>query len=81
MKLIFFNAPLDKEVYAKQSPSLCNLEKRRRCTKYKLNKALYGLKQAPRASNTRIELFLHDIGFKKGQQDHNLYVKANDNED
>ena len=38
-----------------------------------LRKALYGLKQAPRAWYSRIDTYLHDLGFKKSEADPNLY--------
>jgi len=45
----------------------------------KLKKALYGLKQAPQAWYSRLDIYLHQQGFKKGMVDNNLYIKSEDN--
>jgi hypothetical protein len=42
----------------------------------KLKKALYGLKQAPRAWYSRLDKYVHQIGFRKGSADNNLYIKV-----
>jgi hypothetical protein len=42
----------------------------------KMNKALYGLKQAPRAWYYKLDNFLQNKGFKKGNVDKNLYIKS-----
>jgi hypothetical protein len=41
-----------------------------------LNKALYGLKQAPRAWYSRLEKYLQQKGFRKGNVDNNIYIKV-----
>jgi hypothetical protein len=41
----------------------------------KLKKALYGLKQTPRAWYSRLDKYLQEVGFKKGSEDNNLYIK------
>jgi len=43
-----------------------------------LKKELYGLKQAPRAWYTRIDEYLHKLGFVKSLSKATLYVKGND---
>jgi hypothetical protein len=43
----------------------------------RLKKPLYGLKQAPRAWYSRLDRYLQQQGFKKGNEDTNLYVKVN----
>jgi hypothetical protein len=43
----------------------------------RLKKALYGLKQAPRAWYSRLDRYLHQKGFRKGNADNNLYIKVN----
>jgi hypothetical protein len=42
----------------------------------KLKKALYRLKQAPRAWYYRLDKFLQDKGFKKGNVHNNLYINS-----
>lgn len=41
-----------------------------------LKKALYGLKQALRASYSRLDEYLHQQGFRKGNANNNLYIKV-----
>ena len=41
----------------------------------RLKKALYGLKQDPRAWYSRLDRYLQQQGFKKGNVDSNLYIK------
>ena len=43
----------------------------------RLKKALYGLKQAPRAWYSRLDKYLQQEGFRKGNADNNLYIKVN----
>jgi hypothetical protein len=42
----------------------------------KLKKALYGLKQDPGAWYSRLNKYLHQEGFKKGNANIKLYIKA-----
>jgi hypothetical protein len=42
----------------------------------KLRKTLYGLKQAPRAWYSRLDKYLQQVGFRKGSEDNNLYIKV-----
>jgi hypothetical protein len=41
-----------------------------------LKKALYGLKQAPRAWYSRLDMYLQQQGFRKGNADNNIYIKV-----
>jgi hypothetical protein len=41
-----------------------------------LKKALYGLKQAHRAWNSRLDRYVQQQGFRKGNVDNNLYIKV-----
>jgi hypothetical protein len=41
-----------------------------------LKKALYGLEKAPRAWYSRLEKYLQQQGFRKGNVDINLYIKV-----
>jgi hypothetical protein len=43
----------------------------------KLKKARYGLKQSPRAWYLRLDKYLQQQGFRKGNEDSNLYMKLN----
>jgi hypothetical protein len=43
----------------------------------KLKKELYGLKQAPRAWYSKLDRYLQQKGFKKGNAYKNLYIKVN----
>jgi hypothetical protein len=42
----------------------------------KLKKALYDLKQASRAWYSRMDKYLQQAGFRKGNEDNNLYIKV-----
>jgi hypothetical protein len=42
----------------------------------KLKKALYDLKQAPRAWSSRLDKYLQQQGFRKGNEDNNIYIKV-----
>jgi hypothetical protein len=43
----------------------------------RLKKDLYGLKQALRAWYSRLDIYLEQQGFKKGNEENNLYIKVN----
>jgi hypothetical protein len=43
----------------------------------RLKKALYGLKQVPRAWYSRLDRYLQQQGFKKGNENKYLYIKVN----
>jgi hypothetical protein len=43
----------------------------------RLKEVLYGLKQAPRAWYSRLDKYLQQQGFKKGNAYNNLYIKVN----
>jgi hypothetical protein len=40
-----------------------------------LKKELYGLKQAPKAWYSRLERYLQQKGFRKGNENRNIYIK------
>ena len=42
---------------------------------YRLKKALYGLKQAPRSWYSRLDKYLRQQGYRKGNTHSNLYIK------
>jgi hypothetical protein len=41
-----------------------------------LKKALYGLKQAPKAWYSRLDIYLQQKVFRKGNADNNIYIKV-----
>ena len=42
----------------------------------KLKKVLYGLKKAPRSWYSRLDKYIQQQGFRKGNADNNLYIKV-----
>jgi hypothetical protein len=75
VKSVFFNEPLQEEVYVEQPPGFedPNLPNHM----YKLHKALYGLKQAPRAWYECLKEFLLKNGFEIGKVDSTLLIQRN----
>ncbi|CEG46295.1 retrovirus-related gag-pol polyprotein [Plasmopara halstedii] len=47
---------------------------------FHLKRSLYGLKQSPRMWNQTIDKFMLELGLKKYEADHCIYVKRNDND-
>jgi hypothetical protein len=43
---------------------------------YKFKKALYGIKHAPKTWYSRLNKYLQQAGFIKGNADNNLYIKV-----
>ena len=73
-KSTFLNGELAEEVYTKNPKGFCVLEHGYFvCI---LKKALYGLKQDSRAWYSRLDKYLQQQRFKKGNVDNNLYVKV-----
>jgi hypothetical protein len=75
VKSTFLNGDLEEEVYIEQPEGFQLSEKENYVCR--LKKALYGLKQAPRAWYSRLDRYLQQQGFKKGNADNNLYIKVN----
>jgi hypothetical protein len=73
VKSTFLNGELEEEFYIEQWEG--TIRKGILC--YILKKELYGLKQASKAWYTRLDRYLHQQGFKKGNVDKNLYIKVN----
>ena len=73
VKSAFLNGDLEEEVYMEQLDGFQVQEAEKYV--YGLKKALYGLKQAPRAWYSRLDNYLRQQGFKKGNTDSNLYIK------
>ena len=73
VKSAFLNGDLEEEVYMEQLEGF-HVQDASQFV-YRLKKALYGLKQAPRAWYSRLDNYLLQQGFKKGNTDSNLYIK------
>jgi hypothetical protein len=76
VKTAFLNGDLEEEIYM-DVPEGLKVPSGYKC---KLNRTLYGLKQSPRMWNKKLDMFLHDIGFKVLQTDTSLYVRKDDTE-
>ena len=73
MDVTFLNGELEEEVYIEHLEGFL-------LSKYGdfvciLKKALYGLKKDSRAWYSRLDRYLQQHGFKKGNADNNLYIK------
>jgi hypothetical protein len=75
VKSTFLNGDLEEEVYI-EKPEGFQLSENENYV-CRLKKALYGLKQAPRAWYSRLDRYLQQQGFRKGNADNNLYIKVN----
>ena len=73
-KSSFLNGDLEEEVYFHKHEGFQLMDNPHYVCK--LKKELYGLKQAPRAWYHRLDKYLQDKGFKKGDVDSNLYIKS-----
>eukprot|EP00253_Pinus_taeda_P034766 PITA_34766 len=73
VKSTFLNGELEEEVYIEQPEGFLLLEKEDYVCR--LKKDLYGLKKAPRAWYARLDGYLRQQGFEKGNADSNLYVQ------
>jgi hypothetical protein len=73
VKYAFLNGDLEEEVYMEQPDSFQIQEVEQYV--YRLKKTLYGLKQEPRAWYSKLDNYLRQQGFKKGNTDSNIYIK------
>jgi hypothetical protein len=64
VKFAFLNGNLEEEIYMEQPDGFQVQEEEQYV--YRLKKALYGLKQAPRAWYSRLDNYLRQQGFRKG---------------
>ena len=78
VKTTFLNGVIQEEVYIEQPEGFETHGKRTHVCR--LKKALYGLKQAPRAWYGRLDSYLQQLGFVKGDADPNLYYLMVENE-
>ena len=72
VKTAFLYGTLEEEIWMEQPPGF-NDGTSRVC---KLLKGLYGLKQSPRTWNKRLDSFLRDMGMKRCEADHCIYVSS-----
>ena len=77
VKSAFLNGELEEEVYIEQPEGFVMSEDKDFVCK--LKKALYGLKQAPRAWYARLDKYLQQQKFRKGNADSTLYIKVEQN--
>jgi hypothetical protein len=74
VKTAFLNGVVEKEVYIEQPEGFEVGDRETHVCR--LRRALYGLKQAPQAWYSRIEGYLREMGFQRGEADANLYFLA-----
>jgi hypothetical protein len=74
MKLAFVNGELQEEVYIEQPKGFQLSENEDYVCR--LKKALYGLKQVPISWYSRLDRYLHQQGFRKGNVDNKLYINV-----
>ena len=78
VKTTFLNGVIEESVYIKHPQGFEFKDKVTHVCK--LKRDLYGLKKYPRAWYGRIYSLLTSLGFTKSKVDHNLYMKAMDDE-
>ena len=77
VKTTFLNENLEEEVFIEQLDGfILSDDPNMVC---KLRKAFYGLKQASRAWYSRLDTYLHQIGFKRGLGGSHLYIFTEEN--
>ena len=69
----FTNGELEEVLYMRQPEGFHEGGPNRVC---RLKKSLYGLKQAARQWNKKLHTIFVDLGFKRLQSDHSLYIYA-----
>ncbi|KAG2759912.1 Retrovirus-related Pol polyprotein from transposon TNT 1-94 [Phytophthora cactorum] len=76
VKTTFLNGLLDKDIYMVQPDGYKDEEHPDYVCQ--LQRSLYGLKQSPRMWNQTIDNFMLELGFKKCEANHCIYVKRDD---
>ena len=71
----FLNASVTEEIYIRP-PEGFPITEAHNC--FRLRKALYGLKQSPREWYNNVNLFLHQINFKRLVSEHCLYFRQDE---
>lgn len=74
IKTAFLNGELLDEVYVEQAPGFASLEAADKV--YRLKRALYRLQQAPRVWNSKLDITLRRLGFKRSDTEHVVYVRV-----
>ena len=74
VKSTFLNGELEEKVYIEQPKRFQLSEKQNYVCR--LKNALYGLKQAPRAWYSKLDRYLQQEGFRKGNTNNNIYIKV-----
>jgi hypothetical protein len=74
VKSSFLNGELEEEVYIKHPEGFLLLEKEYYVCR--LKKSLYGIKQAPIELYSRLDRYQQQQGFRKGNEDNNIYIKV-----
>ena len=77
VKYALLNGILEEEVYIEQLEGF--VDPRKKDMVCKLHKASYGLMQAPRAWYEILHNYLMKIGFKRTNDNNNLYIKEGPN--
>jgi transposase InsO family protein len=73
-KTAFLNGDIEEELYIEQPEGF-----REGNLVCRLKKAIYGIKQAPRQWYLKLHQLFCDLGFRRLESDHSLYVWTNDN--
>jgi hypothetical protein len=74
VKSAFLNGYLAEAVYVRQPPVFTIEGQKHKVLK--LHKALYGLRQAPRAWNSKLDVVLHELDFKRCKTEHGIYTRV-----
>jgi hypothetical protein len=74
VKSTFLNEEIEEEVYIEQPKGFQLSENEGYVCR--LKKALYGLKQSPIVGYSKLDIYLQQQGFNKGNADNNLYIKV-----
>ena len=75
----FLNGILEEEIYIEKPEGF--VDDNNKDIICKLHKALYGLKQVPRAWYERLHKYLVKIGFKRTNDNNNMYIKSEEGKD
>jgi hypothetical protein len=70
----FINGDLDEKIYMKQPEDFHIGSPNKVC---QLRKSLYGLKQSARQWNKKLHSVLTELGFKRIESDHSMYIYSN----
>lgn len=74
VKSAFLNGGLEEKVYVAQPPGF--VQEGREHQVFHLHKALYRLRQAPRAWNAKLDTTLVQLGFRRSESEHAVYIRG-----